>query len=492
MKRNLLPLLGLALILTGCPKKQTFERPPAPVPATWPESAAPPAASVAPAAADLGWREFFADPRLQSVIELTLEHNRDLRAAALNVEKVQALYRIQRAEQYPVVNAGASVDAQRTPGTMTSSGNADTGGQYTVGLITSTWELDFFGRIRSLKEAALEQFFATEQARTATQIALVAAIAQSYLALAADRDSLRLAEATLDTQQATHDLIQRTRDLGIASDLDLHQSQAQVDAARVDIARYKGRVALDRNALDLLAGAPVPDNLLPDQLDGDGSLRDVSAGLPSDVLLRRPDILAAEYQLKAAYASIEAARAAFFPRITLTAGAGLVSSDLSDLFKAGAGTWSFAPQALLPIFDVGARKAGYNVAQSDRDLAVAAYEQAIQAAFREVSDSLALRSTLADQQAAQQALVNSLDATFRLSEARYKAGIDSYLSVLVAQRSLYVVQQGLVSLHLARLGNQVNLYKVLGGGLVEGTPRRTVPLINDADSTSSKKVPDVD
>ena len=478
MTRNLILLLGLALILTGCPKKQTYEQPPAPIPAAWPEGATPPAAA-APAAADLGWREFFADPLLQSVIELTLEHNRDLRAAALNVEKVQALYRIQRAELYPTLGVGAGVEAQRTPGTMTSSGNADTGGQYTVGLITSTWELDFFGRIRSLKQAALEQYFATEQARTAIQISLVAAIAQSYLALAADQENLQLAQATLDAQQASLELIRHSREFGIASDLDVYEAQAQVDVARVDIARYKGQVALDRNALDLLAGAPVPDDLLPDRLDG-------------DVLLRRPDILAAEHQLKAAYANIEAARAAFFPRITLTAGAGLVSSDLSDLFKAGAGTWSFAPQALLPIFDSGARKAGYDVAQTDRDLAVAAYEQVIQAAFREVSDSLALRATLADQQAAQQALVNSLNATFRLSEARYQAGIDSYLGVLVAQRSLYLAQQGLVSLHLARLGNQVNLYKVLGGGLVEGSPGRTVPLINDADSTSSKKVPDVD
>ncbi len=351
MTRNLILLLGLALILTGCPKKQTYEQPPAPIPAAWPEGATPPAAA-APAAADLGWREFFADPLLQSVIELTLEHNRDLRAAALNVEKVQALYRIQRAELYPTLGVGAGVEAQRTPGTMTSSGNADTGGQYTVGLITSTWELDFFGRIRSLKQAALEQYFATEQARTAIQISLVAAIAQSYRALAADQENLQLAQATLDAQQASLELIRHSREFGIASDLDVYEAQAQVDVARVDIARYKGQVALDRNALDLLAGAPVPDDLLPDRLDGDGSLRDVTAGLPSDVLLRRPDILAAEHQLKAAYANIEAARAAFFPRITLTAGAGLVSSDLSDLFKAGAGTWSFAPQALLPIFDV--------------------------------------------------------------------------------------------------------------------------------------------
>jgi len=259
-------------------------------------------------------------------------------------------------------------------------------------------------------------------------------------------------------------LILRTRDLGIASDLDLRQAQTQVEAARVDIARFTGQVALDENALSLLVGAPVSANLLPSELGSDRVLKDITPGLPSEVLLRRPDILIAEHQLKAAYANIGAARAAFFPRITLTAGAGLMSSDLSDLFKLDAKTWTFAPQVVLPIFDAGARKANFEVAQVDRDIVIAEYEKAIQSAFREVSDALSLRTRLVEQQNAQQSLVNALEETYRLSEARYKAGIDSYLSVLVAQRLLYAAQQQLVGVRLARLSNLVTLYKVLGGG----------------------------
>ncbi|MGO9518587.1 MAG: efflux transporter outer membrane subunit, partial [Candidatus Korobacteraceae bacterium] len=241
-------------------------------------------------------------------------------------------------------------------------------------------------------------------------------------------------------------------------------AQSQVEAARVDIARYAGQVALDENALDLLVGAPVAPNLLPTQLGSDHALKDLSSGLPSEVLLRRPDILAAEHQLKGSYANIGAARAAFFPSITLTGGGGLMSSELSSLFTGAAKTWNFAPQIVMPIFDYGTRSANLKVAKVDRDLAIAEYDKAIQSAFREVSDSLALRATLTQQQDAQQALVNALDETYRLSEARYKAGIDSYLSVLVAQRSLYRAQQELVTLRMARQANLVTLYKVLGGG----------------------------
>jgi multidrug efflux system outer membrane protein len=449
----------------GCPRAQKYNRPELPVPPTWPESTASQASvPAASATTDMKWQEFFTDQRLQSVIELALANNRDLRMAALNVEKVHALYRIQRAEQFPNVIVSASGDSYRLPKKMAGNGGAETVEQYIVGLGTASWELDLFGRIRSLKRAALEQYLATEQARTATQIALVSAVANSYLALAADRDNLRLAQATLDAQQASYELILRTRDLGIASDLDLRQAQSQVEAARVDIARYTGQVALDENALNLLVGAPVSASLLPNELGSDRSLKDIAPGLPSEVLLRRPDILTAEHQLKAAYANIGAARAAFFPRITLTAGAGLMSSDLSDLFEANSKTWSFAPQVVLPIFDAGARRANYKVAQADRDIAIAEYERTIQSAFREVSDGLTLRTRLAEQQNAQQSLVNTLEETYRLSEARYKAGIDSYLSVLVAQRSLYGAQQALVSLRLARLSNLVTLYEVLGGG----------------------------
>ena len=464
MYRKLL-LLGMVVFLCGCPRTQKYSRPELPVPPTWPEGAASQAGGpAAPAATDMEWRGFFADPRLQSVIELALENNRDLRMATLNIEKVQALYRIQRAALFPTVSAVGNVSGQRVPSSVSGKVEAQNVTEYVVGFGLSSWELDFFGRIRSLKDSALEQYLATEQARKSAQISLVTTVANSYLALAADRDNLRLAQATLDAQQASYELILRTRDLGIASDLDLRQAQSQVEAARVDIARYTGQVTLDENALNLLVGAPVSASLLPNELGPDRSLKDIAPGLLSEVLLGRPDILMAEHQLKAAYANIGAARAAFFPRITLTAGAGLMSGDLSNLFETSAKTWSFAPQVVLPIFDAGARRANFKVAKVDRDIATAEYEKAIQSAFREVSDSLSLRTRLMEQQEAQQALVNTLDETYRLSEARYKAGIDSYLSVLVAQRSLYGAQQALVSLRLARLSNLVTLYKVLGGG----------------------------
>ena len=469
MNRILILTVGLALLLCGCPKRQAYEQPAPPIPAAWPEPAAGAAASgTGASAAELGWREFFTDPKLQSVIVRALEHNRDLRVAALNVDKVQALYRIQRAAQYPTVSAAAAIDAYRVPKNLSGADESETVAQYTLSLGATAWEIDFFGRIRSLKEQALEQYLATEQARSATQISLVAAVAATYLTLAADQENLRLARATLDAQQKAYELVRSSRDFGIASDLDVHEAQSLVEAARVDIARYNGLIALDRNALDLVVGAPVPPDELPTELDAVADFREVAAGLPSDVLLRRPDIRAAEHQLRGAYANIEAARAAFFPRITLTAGVGLTSSDLADLFKFGSRSWNFAPQAVLPIFDWGTRQASYQVSQADRDIAVATYESAIQSAFREVSDALSLRATLVEQQAAQEALVHTLEATCRLAEARYKAGIDGYLNVLVAQRALYNAQQGLVNIRLARRANLVETYKALGGGLEPG------------------------
>ena len=461
-----LMLLVLSVFLCGCPRPTKYARPEMPVPSAWPDGAANSSvAQDAPRAVDVKWQEFFADNRLRSVIELALANNRDLRAAALNIERARALYQIQSARRNPVIDASASVEAYRIPENLTGDGHSQTVTVYTVGLGTASWELDFFGRIRSLQSRALEQYLATEQARSATQISLVAAVAYSYLALATDHENLRLAQSTLDTQQSFYDLISRTRDLGMANDLDVRQAQSQVDVAQVDIARYSGQIALDENALSLVVGAPVAADLLSDNLDAAAAMKDVSAGLPSDILLRRPDILTAEHQLMAASANIGAARAAFFPRITLTAAAGITSGDLGNLFKPAAGTWQFIPQISIPIFDSGARKANYEVAQLERDIAIADYEKAIQTAFREVSDALSQRSALLAQQDALQSLVDTLAETQRLSEARYKGGIDSYLSVLIAQRSLYAAQQRLVGLRLARLSNLVTLYKVLGGGV---------------------------
>ncbi len=463
--RRFIPLVAILILTCACPRRVQYTRPALPVPTVWPENTAGPApAPGTPAAVIVKWQDFFTDQQLRSVIDLALANNRDLRVAALNIEKAQALYRIQRAELYPTIAASASGSVYRLPRNLSGGDEAETVAQVTVGLGTASWELDLFGRIRSLKSFALEQYLATEQARSATQISLVAAVAGSYLALAADRENLKLAQVTLETQQTTYELILRTAQIGMASDLDVRQAQSQVEAARVDIARYSGQVALDEHALDLLVGTPIPPAMLSDQLAKVGAMKDIAAGLPSDVLLRRPDILAAEHQLKAASANIGAARAAFFPRISLTAAVGIISSDLTNLFKPAAGTWNFAPQAVLPIFDYGVRQAGYRAAEVDRDAAIAGYEKAIQTAFSEVSDALTLRTNLVAQQEAQESLVNSLDETFRLSEARYKGGIDSYLSVLVAQRALYVAQQQLVGVRLARLSNQVTLYKVLGGG----------------------------
>jgi multidrug efflux system outer membrane protein len=463
-----LPAIASLVLLAGCaaPRRQTYSQPPAPTPPAWTGGTAPDAqaAAGAPAAADLKWQEFFTDAKVRQVIQLALANNRDLRLAVLNVEKVQAQYRLQRAAQYPTVSAGASVDAYRVPADTTNDDKAYISDTNKVGAQVSSWEVDLFGRIRSLKAQALEQYLATEQGRIASQISLVASVAGSYLSLAGDHESLRLAQATLEAQKGTYDLVRRTRDLGIKSDLDLSQTLSQVQAAEVDVVSYTGQLTLDENALNLLVGAPVPADLLPDGLGTDQALRDVAAGLPSSVLLLRPDILQAEHQLKAAYANIDAARAAFFPQIYLTGGGGFLSGALQQLFSFRALTWEFAPQVTLPIFDAGTRKTNYQIAQVDRDTAVADYEKAIQTAFREVSDSLSQRARLLERQNAQQALVNTLDQTYRLTEARYKAGIDNYLSVLVAQRSLYSGQQSLVSLRLLRLTNLVTLYKVMGGG----------------------------
>ncbi len=459
-------ILNLAvLLLGGCTMIPKYNRPEAPVPAALPENVAATAATTAaPAAADISWREYFSDPRLRAVIELALANNRDLRIAGLNVEKMQALYRIQRSELYPTFAGAAGAQSYRVPQQLLTSGKAYSVEEYSV-LGTVSWEIDLFGRLRSLKASALNQFLATVEGRKAAQISLVAAVADSYLFLAADREALDLARATLDAQKTSYDLILKSRDAGVASDLTLSQAQSQVDTARVGVARYTGLVATDTNALNLLAGKQVPAELLPGALASLGELKDISAGLDSGILLQRPDILAAEYQLKSANANIGAARAAFFPSISLTGALGTLAPQLSALFGSGTGYWSYAPQIIQPIFAGGALRANLKGTHVDRDIAVAQYEKAIQTAFREVSDALVLRTTLVDQVDAQQSLVNALNESYRLSEARFNQGIDSYLGVLVAQRSLYVAQQVLVDTRLARQTNQVALFKVLGGGV---------------------------
>ena len=335
--------------------------------------------------------------------------------------------------------------------------------QYGVNLGITSWEIDFFGRIRSLKDKASEEYLATEDARSSAQISLVSAVAQAYLTLAADRENFKLAASTLEAQEASYKLIRKRYDVGISSKLDLLQAQSQVDTARGDVARYTQLTAQDENALNLLAGFSLSQDVLPSDLASVNPLKEISPGLSSGLLLRRPDILAAEHQLKAANANIGAARAAFFPNISLTTAIGTASADLSGLFKSGQGTWLFAPQIVMPIFDARTWSA-YDVVKVEKKISVAQYEKVIQTAFREVSDALAVRGTVNQQIAAQQLLVEAVAETYRLSQARYNKGIDSYLSVLDAQRSLYSAEQGLILLHLARIVNTVTLYKVLGGG----------------------------
>ena len=461
-------LVGAFLALSGCNLAPQYTRPEAPVPAEWPKGAAYPETkdmSGTPAAIELSWQEFFEDERLRRFIDAALKNNRDLRIAALNVERARALYGIQRAELFPTLDAVGVGSKRRVPADLTGTGKKMTVEQYSVDLGILAWEIDFFGRIRNLKDRALEQYLATEEAGRSAQILIVSAVANAYLTLAADRENLKLAETTLETQSYAYNLIKRRYDLGLSSELALNQAQTQVDTARRNIAVYTQLVAQDENALNLLVGAPspTPAELLPVNLESVRPPREIAPGLSSEVLLLRPDIMAAEHQLKAANAYIGAARAAFFPRISLTASVGTASSDLSNLFHSGQGTWGFTPQIVMPIFDARLWSA-YDVTIAEREIAVAQYERAIQTAFREVADALAVRGTVDEQVSAQQSLVDASARTYELSFARYEKGTDIYLSVLDAQRSLYAAQQGLITTRLAKLANQVQLYAVLGGG----------------------------
>jgi len=477
--KSLFLLPGLFLALTGCVSMAPqYTQPAAPVPASWPSGPAYGDATdtpSAPAAVEIPWQEFIVDEKLHKLIALALENNRDLQVAVLNIERAQAQYQIQRAELLPQVDANAGVTAQQVPADFSRTGKSETNEEYTVGLGVSSYELDLFGRVQSLKDQALAQYLATEQARRTLQISLVAEVAASYLNLAADRERLQLARDTLAAQEATFQMIQWRFEAGSSSELDLRQAQTRLDAARVDIARYTTLVAQDENRLNLVVGSTVPAELLPRTLSETmTAVQEVAPGLSSEVLLQRPDILGAENLLKGYNANIGAARAAFFPRITLTGSVGFGSAELSGLFASGSDLWIFAPRIELPIFDTGSRSAKLKVAEVDREIALARYEQAIQTAFREVADALAQRGTIDEQLAAQQSLTDATAASYRLSQTRYEKGVDSYLTVLDSQRSLYSAQQELIVTRLIRLLNLVTLYKVLGGG-GEVTPAPQAP-----------------
>lgn len=466
MNKNFFLLLSaLASLATGCTMAPKYTRPAAPVPTGWPAGPAYGEATTTNGSVvtDLRWQDFFTDPALRQLIGTALTNNRDLRIAALNVERARAYYGIARADLFPIVNANANGSKARVPADLSSTGSRQTVERYDANLGVASWEIDFFGRIRSLKDRALQEYLATEQARRSAQILLVSSVAQAYLALAADRENLTLAETTLESQQAAYDLVSRRFQLGLVPELEVFRAQTPLDVARRDVANYTQQVAKDENALDLLLGCPTPRELLPTALSGFTPPKEISAGVSSDVLLRRPDVVQAEDLLKAANADIGAARAAFFPRISLTAAFGTASSDLSGLFKSGSGAWSYAPEIVMPIFDARTWS-GLKVTKVQREIAVTQYEKAIQSAFREVADALAVGGTVDQQVSAQRSLVNGLSETYRLSNSRFEKGIDSYLGVLDAQRSLFAAQQVLVLLRLEQLTSQVRLYAVLGGG----------------------------
>lgn len=442
-----------ALLLAGCSMTPAYERPAPPVPATLPQGAAY-AAPAAGETAGLAWTQLVQDARLRTVIERALANNRDLRAAIANVQSARAQYRVQRAAQLPTVTADAGASLTRQNDARQNSYSADIG--------FSAFEIDLFGRVRSLTEAALETYLATEEGARSTRIALIAETASAYATLAADQELLALARQTQASAQRTLDLTRSLNAAGLAGKLDVHQAETTVEQAASDVAATVTQVAQDRNALNLLAGAPIEDALLPLSLDSlIAGISRVPAGLSSDMLLRRPDVLQAEHQLKAANADVGAARAAMFPTISLTSAIGVASSALSSLFSGGGFAWSVSPSASLPIFG-GANRGNLDYSKAQRDLYLAQYEQAIQTAFQEVADGLARAGTIDAQQAAQRRLVTANARAYDLAEQRYRAGVDTFLTALTSQRSLYSARQSAIATNLALVSNRILLYRVIG------------------------------
>lgn len=463
-KLGIAAVAGALSALAGCANlAPDFVRPAAPVAQSWPETGRG-VVGEGRALAEIGWQEFFTEPRLKQLVELSLQNNRDLRVAALNIDKARAQYQIADASRYPAINATGGQTAQRSADDLSQTGKGTLTRQYTAGIGFSSFELDFFGRMTNLKDQALEQFLATEEARRSVQISLVAEVANAWLTLAADQERLQLARETLASQRDSYKMTQRSFEAGIATALDFNQSRIAIETARSDVARYTAAVAQDRNALALVVGAQPAETLLADKLSNVAGLRDIPAGVPSETLLKRPDVIQAERLLRAANASIGAARAAFFPRITLTASGGVGSNHLSSLFDSGNGTWLFMPQIVLPIFNAGSNQANLDSARADQAIRIAQYEKAIQTAFRETSDALVVRATIAEQIDAQMALATAARESYRLTDLRYQKGIDSYQPVLDALRTRISAEQALITTQLARQSNAVNLYKVFGGG----------------------------
>jgi multidrug efflux system outer membrane protein len=490
------------LMISACTLEPTYRRPALPVQQTWPDGAPLRATPPQTAAADVGWRDFFSDPALQRLIEIALVNNRDARIAAINVAAARAQYRIQRADLFPSINATGVEDVERYPSGVSSTGATGGGGAaggtgttgtasgggggnivryYSAGIGFTSYELDLFGRIRSLNHQKLEQYFGYVETQRSAQISLIAEVANAWLTVLADQKLLAVTQQTLDSQQKSYALTKLSYDGGVLTQLDLRQAETSVDTAQANLALYTRQLAQDRNALVVLLGAPIPADLPAGaELDSETLLVDLPAGLPSDLLIRRPDVLSAEHNLVAANANIGAARAAFFPSISLTGNFGSASSKLDGLFKDGSSSWTFEPQISIPIFAGGANAANLDLAKIEKNLYVAQYEQTIQTAFREVADALVGRDTLNDQLAAQVRLVAASQDAYQLSDLRFRNGVDNYLTVLDSQRSLYTAQQGAVSVRLSQLQNRVTLYKALGGGWNEQTVETSTTAAADA------------
>ncbi len=463
--------LAAALVVTflsGCSLMPTYERPDAPVPAGWQQSGTGDARL--PAAADIGWQQYFADARLRELIGLALQNNRDLRVAALNIEAARAQYGVARADQLPTVGAGASMTRSRTAADASPSGREMLGNIYSANLASTGFELDFFGRVRSMSTAALNQYLATQEARDAAQISLIAEVAKAYVAQRTADEAMRISKMALDSREKTYRLAKLRFNAGVISAIDLRQNETLIESAHADYAAQTRLREQAGNALALLIGQPVPANLPPAQpLGKQVAVNALPVGMSSDVLLRRPDIRQSEYQLQAANANIGAARAAFFPRISLTGSFGSVSRELDGLFTGPNMAWSFMPQISLPIFDFGRNQSNLDLANARKNIAVAQYEKSIQGAFREVADQLAARRTLADQLAAQERGYQAERERLRLVQMRYDNGISSSLDLLDAQRQSYALEQALLLTRQAAMNNRIDLYKVLGGGLVDVT-----------------------
>ena len=464
MRRPIIAALVAAGLASGCSMAPDYETPPSPVDELWPISAGE---------SDLGnsaiedWRQFVLDPRLQVLIERSLEHNRDLRIAIQTLRRAEALYGVQRSEKFPNIDLGAQGSNQRL-GEAVTGGASTVQRQYSVDLGMTGYEIDFWGRLASLEEQALQNYLATEEARRNTHIALVSQVITAYLTLAADRALLNLARETLETQSASLSLTQQSFDNGVATGLDVAQAQVTVAIAQVDVANFTNRVAADINALAVLVGTGYDPILLPDG-SREIALGPVQVGMPSAMLMQRPDIRSAEHSLMAANANIGAARATFFPNISLTATAGFLSGDLDDLFSGDARSWNFTPSLTMPIFHWGELRGNLEVAKADREIALAQYEQTIQLAFQEVADALAARRNLYDQFLAQQQLVAAYRDSYELSDLRFRQGVDNFFSVLDSQRNYYQAEQDLISLRLTQQANLVALFKAMGGGWVSTT-----------------------